>query len=127
MGACPRCHADLNRSGGTCLAPVGLYPKCGDFVPPTEAPGETLWATEWESHDRWLLTATGIACTCDDHLFSAGTQDCPHHGGENQRAAAREAKYEIDAENAWLRAAELGTLDSWREEEMEREREAFYS
>ena len=38
---------------------------------------------------------------------------------------AQEARAEIYAEDAWLRAAEAGTPDTWREEDLERMSAAF--
>jgi hypothetical protein len=43
------------------------------------------------------------------------------------REEAEQQAAEIWAENAWLRAAEAGSPEDWREEQMEREREAFYA
>jgi hypothetical protein len=48
--------------------------------------------------------------------YRGGFLDC--------REAATEQAAEIDAENAWLRAAEAGTPDTWAEENLERMIEA---
>jgi hypothetical protein len=42
------------------------------------------------------------------------------------QAWADEAHAEQQAEGAWLRAAEMGTMEDMHFEDMEREREAFY-
>ena len=39
---------------------------------------------------------------------------------------ASQAKAEIDAEYAWLRAAEAGSPSDWADEDLERQRDAFY-
>lgn len=41
------------------------------------------------------------------------------------RDEARQMRDEMWAEDAWLRAAEAGTPDTWREEDLERMSEAY--
>lgn len=48
-------------------------------------------------------------CTCPTEARGPwDCLDCPVHGAECEAELAAEQKAEIDAENAWLRAAESG-------------------
>lgn len=78
-----------------------------------------LWGSISETHDSWLAGVVGLVCTCDDHEFSAASCGCAYHGDDNLEAAGREARAEIDAENAWLRAAEAPTADDLAFEQWE--------
>jgi len=71
-----------------------------------------------------LLDApVGTGCTCDqaEHQFAAEALDCPIHGEENCRAAEEQQRSEIEAENAWLVAAEAPTADDMAFDRYERE------
>lgn len=50
-----------------------------------------------------------FGCECGETLWDS--LDCLLHGEENNAAAAAEQAAEIDAENAWLRAAEAPSMD----------------
>jgi hypothetical protein len=58
------------------------------------------------------MTRTDPNCTCPETARGPwDCLDCPLHGAEAEEYLAAEQQAEIDAENAWLRAAEAPTND----------------
>ncbi len=79
-------------------------------------------------------TSDGVVCPgCTAHERAMGRTDTIRHASADHVDFCRsrtadmdaEAKAEIDAEGAWLRAAEAGTPDTWADEDRDRAIEAL--
>jgi hypothetical protein len=95
--------------------------------------GEGEWSTVvgqvTEIHGPNNVWWTPIYDPRHNKVFAPTTLAIVEEGVALLEALAREEAQqaaEIWAENAWLRAAEAGSPEDWREEQMEREREAFW-
>jgi hypothetical protein len=81
-----------------------------------------VWDYDTDDCGYPLQVREGIRCgECKQRHQSVAAVRACHQIAEQQRQQAAD---EIWAENAWLRAAEAGTPDTWREEELERMAEA---
>ena len=81
-----------------------------------------MWASNAEIRARFHSETS--ECTCPPYCPQVwdADPDCPAHGEEIRLSMEREQQAEIDAENAWLRAAEAPTNDDYAFEMWEAER-----
>lgn len=82
-------------------------------------------AYDWdnETHGSTFSTVHDPNCECpEDATGPHDCTECPVHGAYSLEECAAEQKAEIDAENAWLRAAEAPTPDDYAFEAWEASR-----
>lgn len=66
-----------------------------------------MWASHDEYMEHWYSETVG--CECGEHLWDSF--DCPIHGEAALTEAEEQQQYEIEAEMAWLYAAENSMED----------------
>lgn len=82
-------------------------------------------------YDLAALSGKKLGCwcapaACHGEVLVAAAQWATEQIEALDKELAEQQQAEIHAENAWLRAAEAGGPDDWREEQRERELDAFY-
>jgi hypothetical protein len=81
-----------------------------------------MWASNAEIREQRNVEF-GVPCTCPFNVSGPwDCVDCARHGEAAQADMEAEAKAEMDAENAWLRHAEMPTADDYAFEQWENQR-----